>query len=67
MAFVSSTAVLRIDWYDVSETLVINMRDGSKLVYTGVPQGVYEDFKSASSIGAFFNYEIRDRYPFSYG
>jgi len=66
MAFVSSTAVLRIDWYAESETLVINMRDGSKLMYTGVPQGVYEDFKSASSIGAFFNYEIRDRYPFSY-
>ena len=67
MAFVSSTAVLRIDWYEISETLVINMRDGSKLVYSDVPQGVYEDFKGAASIGAFFNYEIRDRYPFSYG
>jgi len=67
MTFVSSTAVLRIDWYETSETLVINMRDGSKLMYTGVPQGVYEDFQAASSIGAFFNHEIRNRYPFSYG
>jgi len=66
MAFVSSTAILRIDWYEESETLVINMRDGSKLMYTGVPQGVHEDFVAAGSKGAFFNAEIRNRYPFSY-
>jgi len=66
MAFVSSTAVLRIDWYSESETLVINMRDGSRLMYTGVPQGVYEDFVAAGSKGGYFNAEIRNRYPFSY-
>jgi lysyl-tRNA synthetase class 2 len=67
MTFVSSTAILRMDWYEGSETLVINMRDGSRLMYTGVPQGVYEDFQAAGSKGQYFNYEIRDKYPFSYG
>jgi hypothetical protein len=66
MAFVSSTAILRMDWTE-TETLVINMRDGSRLIYFGVPRDVFESFRDAGSKGAFFNYEIRDKYLFSYG
>ena len=48
MAFVSSTAILRIDWYAESETLVINMRD----------EGVNRDIvlESLSDIQIFIHY-----------
>jgi hypothetical protein len=37
---------------------------GRRYVYAEVPPDVFDAFKTASSRGAFFNYEIRDRYAF---
>jgi len=67
MPGVTSSAIASIDWEESTERLAIAMKDGSVLVYSEVPQGIYEDFVAAGSKGGFFNREIRDRYPFEYG
>lgn len=42
--------------------LSIQFTDGSLYTYRDVPREVYEDLISASSVGGYFNREIRPRY-----
>jgi predicted RNase H-like HicB family nuclease len=51
--------------YEASKReLFLTLSTGRTYVYDNVPLAVIEAFKEASSKGAFFNKEIRDRYSF---
>jgi hypothetical protein len=57
-----STAIRNIFYDPAKQELRVTFVTGRRYVYTGVPADVYSAFKTASSRGAFFNLEIRDRY-----
>jgi YD repeat-containing protein len=65
MPTVTSTAITRIDYDALSRRLAVTFVTGKTYAYFGVPRGVYDDFLRASSMGAFFNEQIRDRYDFA--
>lgn len=44
------------------ELLIVEMRDGRKFLYGGVPQKVWLEFRNATSRGAYFNRCIRPMY-----
>jgi hypothetical protein len=57
-----STAI-RSFFYDPAKSeLWVTFVTGRRYVYAEVPPDVFDAFKTASSRGAFFNREIRDRY-----
>ena len=59
------STVIRSYLYDPAKSeLWITFVSGRRYIYAGVPQHVFDAFKTASSRGAFFNREIRDRYAF---
>ena len=57
-----STAIRDIFYNSVKRELRVTFVTGRRYVYAGVPPDVFDAFKTASSRGAFFNGEIRDRY-----
>ena len=60
VADVDSSALERVVW-DEGE-LEITFQDGRRHSYFGVPQRVFEELIDASSVGAYFNVYVRDRY-----
>jgi hypothetical protein len=44
--------------------LTVLLKSGRTYVYQQVPEDVFRGFASARSKGAFFNGQIRNRYPF---
>ena len=50
--------------YDRSRSqLLLDFRDGSRYLYSGVAPDVYRDLLSAASKGSFFNQYIRGHFP----
>jgi KTSC domain len=60
---VSSSVVASIGYNEGTKTLEIEFVSGSVYRYFGVGLDVFEDFRDASSKGAFFNEHIKDEYP----
>ena len=65
MPTVSSSAIQRIEYDELSHRLQITFTSGKTYTYYGVPRSVYESFLHASSKGTFFNDYIKDRYTFA--
>jgi hypothetical protein len=59
-----STAIRNLFYVPVKPELWVTFVSGRRYVYTDVPPDVFDAFQVASSRGAFFNHEIRDRYRF---
>jgi len=59
-----STAISNLFYVPAKRELWVTFVSGRRYVYTDVPPDVFDAFKVASSRGAFFNHEIRDRYGF---
>jgi KTSC domain len=59
-----STAIRNTFYVPVKRELWVTFVSGRSYVYEEVPAEVFDAFKTASSRGAFFNHEIRDRYAF---
>lgn len=59
---VSSSHLASIGYNSDSETLEVEFSSGRVYEYYNVPQFMYERLMEASSIGAFFNAEIRNGY-----
>lgn len=60
--FVSS-AIQSIIYNTETRELGVSFTDGRFVEYKNVPMKTYEEFKKASSAGAFFNKSVRDSYP----
>ena len=62
---VSSSNIVSIGYDAPSETLEVEFTAGSVYQYYGVPQGVYDAFRAATSKGQFLASQIKDRFPFA--
>ena len=60
-----SSVIAKFDYDAEHAGLTITFVTGRVYQYFAVPATVAADFGRASSKGAFFNTQIRDRYPFS--
>jgi lysyl-tRNA synthetase class 2 len=61
---VSSSSIAEVGYNPSTSTLAIRFHNGREYWYADVPSATLEALLSASSIGAFFQAEIRDSYPF---
>jgi hypothetical protein len=59
-----SSAIRSLSYDPANGELRVTFVTGRRYVYDDVPPEVFEAFKNAESRGAFFNHEIRDRYPY---
>ena len=61
--YVSSSGIRSIGYNSGSMTLEVKFQSGDIYQYQGVPRSKYNALMVAGSKGAFFNANIRDRYP----
>lgn len=59
---VSSSNIDEIGYDATTSTLYIKFKNNRLYSYDNVPKSVYDNLKSASSIGGFFHQNIRDVY-----
>jgi hypothetical protein len=64
MPYVESSAVNFLHYDEVAAELHVEFATGRAYVYYGVPRRVYDRLLKSSSVGAYFNAHIRDRYRF---
>jgi hypothetical protein len=62
---VESEAISDIRYDEERAKLFVRFHDGDEYVYVGVPGEVHRSFLDSESKGSFFDYEIRDRFPFN--
>jgi len=62
MPFVSSSAMSRVEYDEMTRQLDIWFTDSGRYSYYGVPLWIYEGLLAAPSKGTYFNTHIRDRY-----
>lgn len=62
---IDSTAIQSVEYTEKKKDLDILFTDGTTEIYHNVPEKIYQDFLSAKSKGAYFNYNIRGVYPFT--
>jgi hypothetical protein len=58
-----SSVIKRFDYQPETRELEVLFVTGRRYLYTGVPPGEAEAFRSAFAKGIYFNRRIRDRYP----
>jgi hypothetical protein len=61
--FVSSSNIQSIGYDSDSMALEVEFNGGALYQYQGVPQAEYEALMSAGSKGAYFNANIKNRFP----
>ena len=62
---VSSSNIEVLGYYEDTQTLRVWFTTGNIYDYSNVPQIEFEQLKIASSIGAYFNRNIKGAYPYS--
>jgi lysyl-tRNA synthetase class 2 len=62
---VDSTAISDIDYDAARAKLFVRFASGERYVYVGVPGEVHRSFVDADSKGRFFQFRIRNHYPFN--
>jgi len=64
-AWALMSSVIARALYDASKhELAVTFTSGRKYIYENVPPDVALEFQTASSQGQYFNWRIRDQYPF---
>jgi hypothetical protein len=61
---VESSTLTTVAYDPADRMLQLEFRSGGVYCYLGVPPGVYRDLMAANSNGAYFNRNIRGRFPF---
>ena len=61
---VSSSNIAAVGYESATETLEVEFLSGVVYEYKNVPDVVHEQFVNASSLGSFFNREIRKVYAY---
>ena len=59
-----STAIKSFDYDPEHQTLRIIFGNGSIYKYSDVPESIYKELKETSSVGQYFNSQIRDKFGF---
>lgn len=62
MIKVSSSAISAIGYDENLKRMKITFKQGKTYDYCGVPKNVFEKFKSASSLGRYYDQYIKDNY-----
>lgn len=62
MMKVMSKAFSDISYNDRERILTVIFNDGAVVDYLDLPQAVFEELQAASSMGSYFNKEIRPNY-----
>ena len=62
MPTVSSSAIRRIEYDELTSRLHVTFASGKTYTYYRVPRSIYERFLLAASKGTFFNDHVKDRY-----
>jgi lysyl-tRNA synthetase class 2 len=62
---VEPEAISDIRYDEERAKLFVRFHDGDEYVYVGVPGEVHRSFIDSDSKSQFFDYEIRDRFPFN--
>lgn len=58
-----STALAAATYHESQSALTVEFFQGAVYLYHGVPRGIYRDLLQAPSQGAYFNQNIRKRFP----
>ena len=65
MTYVQSSAIEQVSYDPDAHSLVATFRDsGRTYVYADVPEEGYDSLLFSDSLGAYFNANIRDRFPY---
>ncbi len=64
MVNVNSSNIQAIGYDDEEEVLAIEFHSGMLYHYSGVSQTTFEELRDASSVGRYFNTNIRGDYPY---
>jgi lysyl-tRNA synthetase class 2 len=64
MADLQSSVLVRAQYTAAEERLLLEFSDGTRYCYSAVSSPLFTRLVQAPSKGAFFNHEIRNRYPF---
>ena len=59
-----STAIRSLGYDQTARTLFVTFIDGDAYAYFDVPESLYRDFRTASSKGRFFAYQVRNRFRY---
>ncbi|MDM8346921.1 KTSC domain-containing protein [Pseudochrobactrum sp. sp1633] len=62
---VSSSNIASVGYDEISQTLEIEFLSGGIYEYYNVPENVYQELISASSVGRYFAQRVRSTYNFS--
>lgn len=62
--FTNSTNILRVDYDNLTETMMVYFRNGSTYQYINVPYKIFEDFKVCESAGSFFTINVKNKFEF---
>jgi lysyl-tRNA synthetase class 2 len=65
VADLQSSILARAQYNAARAWLLLEFRDGSRYCYSGVPDPLFTRLVQAPSKGAFFNHQIRNRYPYA--
>jgi hypothetical protein len=60
---VHSSAMRRVGYDPDTRRMKIEFEQGHTYDFCGVPSSVYQELMNAASKGAYYNEQIRDRYP----
>lgn len=62
MIDVSSSNIQQIGYDEDTQTLAVVFVNGARYHYSSVPENIFEELKSAGSVGSYFHSAIRDSY-----
>lgn len=65
MHFVDSSNIERVGYDSTSRTLRIEFKSKKAYDYFNVPENVFDELRSASSVGSYHTTNIKNSYPFS--
>ena len=61
---VSSTSIASVGYDPAAKTLEVEFNGGRVYRYYGVPAALHSQLLEASSVGAYFNANVRGRFPY---
>lgn len=60
----SSSSILELNYDAEKQELIVDFCNGSRYLYSEVPQRIIQDLQEAPSLGAFFNSQVKNFYEY---